>query len=157
MNVRRVWTILIQSVMALAVLVLYPPMAAAQFETTAVVGTIFDKQNAAVAGAKVTLTNTATGVTASTMTDTTGGYEFVTVRIGTYIVTAEKTGFSLVLADNVQISIGGRPMPVSHSATRRATRCVVRCSGSSTWSCPSASPCRGRAVIWSCGSRRSTF
>ena len=66
----------------LAVMVLYPSMAAAQFETTAVVGTVFDKQNAAVAGAKVTLTNTATGVTASTMTDATGGYEFFTVRIG---------------------------------------------------------------------------
>ena len=69
---------------------------------------MFDKQNAAVAGAKVTLTNTATGVTASTMTDATGGYEFFTVRIGAYIVTAEKTGFSIALADNVQVSIGGR-------------------------------------------------
>src|SRR5690606_21529858 len=87
---------------------LFPATAEAQFETAAVVGTILDKQNAVVAGAKVTLTNTETGVTSSSTTDATGSYEFFTVRIGTYLVTAEKEGFSLALADNIQVSIGAR-------------------------------------------------
>jgi hypothetical protein len=96
-------------VMALMALVtLFPATAAAQFETAAVVGTILDKQNAVVAGAKVTLTNTETGVTSTSTTDATGSYEFFTVRIGTYIVTAEKDGFSMALADNIQVSIGAR-------------------------------------------------
>jgi len=108
MNVRRVWTIVIQSALALAMLVLYPAAAAAQFETASVVGTIFDKQSAAIAGAKVTLTNTATGVSSSSVTDATGSFEFFTVRLGTYVVTAEKEGFSIALADNVRVSIGTR-------------------------------------------------
>ena len=78
MQIRRWWVGVV-----FALLVLYPARAAAQFETAAVVGTIFDKQNAAVAGAKVTLTNSATGVSATAVTDAAGSFEFFTVRIGT--------------------------------------------------------------------------
>lgn len=108
MNVRNVWIRMCVTLAMIAVIVLIPEKADAQFETAAVVGTIFDKQNAAIAAAKVTLTNTATGVSATTVTDATGSFEFFTVRIGTYIVTAEKNGFSMALADNVQVSIGAR-------------------------------------------------
>ena len=85
-----------------------PVSAYAQFETAAVVGIVSDGSGAVVAAAKVTLTNAATGVSATTMTDASGTYEFFTVRIGTYVVTAEKAGFSLAMADNVQVSIGSR-------------------------------------------------
>lgn len=91
-----------------AMLVLCPAVASAQFETSAVVGTVFDRQGAIVAGAKVTLTNSATGVSAATVSDGAGHFEFFTVRLGTYVVTAEKEGFSLALADNVQVTIGTR-------------------------------------------------
>ena len=59
-------------------------------------------------GAKVTLTNTQTGVTHETTSDANGNYEFFTVRIGTYVVTAEKAGFSIALVDNVQVTVGAR-------------------------------------------------
>jgi hypothetical protein len=95
-------------VILMAMVMLSPARAEAQFETAAVVGTIFDKQTAVVSGAKVTLTNTETGVSSTSTTDATGGFEFFTVRIGTYIVTAEKEGFSMALADNIQVSIGAR-------------------------------------------------
>ena len=85
-----------------------PVSAHAQFETAAVGGIVSDASGAVVAAAKVTLTNVATGVSATAMTDASGTYEFFTVRIGTYVVTAEKAGFSLALADNVQVSIGAR-------------------------------------------------
>ncbi|HEX7283166.1 MAG TPA: TonB-dependent receptor [Vicinamibacterales bacterium] len=80
----------------------------AQFETATVVGTVKDSTGAVVPGAKVTLTNTATGVSLERTSDANGSYEFFTVRIGPYIVTAEKDGFSVAVVDNVQVTVGAR-------------------------------------------------
>ena len=79
-----------------------------QFETATVVGVVKDSTGAVVPDAKVTLTNTQTGVTAERTSDANGNYEFFTVRIGTYVVTAEKAGFSIALVDNVQVTVGAR-------------------------------------------------
>lgn len=80
----------------------------AQFETATVVGTVKDSTGAVVPGAKVTLTNTQTGVSIEKASDANGAYEFFTVRIGAYVVTAEKAGFSIALVDNVQVTVGAR-------------------------------------------------
>src|SRR6185436_3275083 len=79
-----------------------------QFETGNVVGTIKDSTGAVVPGAKVTLTNTATGVSSEKISDANGSYEFFTVRPGGYVITAEKAGFSIALVDNVQVTVGAR-------------------------------------------------
>jgi uncharacterized surface anchored protein len=92
----------------LALTTLLPAVAAAQFETAAVVGTAKDRSGAVVNQAKVTLTNVDTGVSATTETDAAGSFEFRNVRIGRYLVTAEKAGFSMAMADNVSVSIGAR-------------------------------------------------
>ncbi len=80
----------------------------AQFETATVVGTVRDSSGAVVPEAKVTLTNVQTGVSVDRMTDAYGNFEFFTVRIGTYLITAEKAGFSVALVDNVQVTVGAR-------------------------------------------------
>jgi outer membrane receptor protein involved in Fe transport len=80
----------------------------AQFETGSVVGTLKDATGAVVPGAKVTLTNTQTGVTNEKTSDENGNYEFFTVRPGTYVITGEKAGFSIALVDNVQVTVGAR-------------------------------------------------
>ncbi|MBY0495257.1 MAG: TonB-dependent receptor [Cyanobacteria bacterium] len=90
------------------VLTLAAAPAWAQFETGSVVGTIKDSTGAVVPGAKVTLTNTQTGVTNEKISDANGSYEFFTVRPGTYVITAEKSGFSIALVDNVQVTVGAR-------------------------------------------------
>jgi hypothetical protein len=82
--------------------------AAAQFDTATVIGVVKDGSGAVVSGATVTLTHTATGVSATRTTAADGSYEFFTVRIGTYVVTAEKQGFSVAVADNVGVSVGSR-------------------------------------------------
>src|SRR5262245_50354321 len=82
--------------------------ARAQFDTASVVGTVRDQSGAAIPGAKVTLTNTATSVSVTQTTRTDGNYEFVTVKPGIYVVTAEMTGFSMALTENVQVQVGGR-------------------------------------------------
>jgi Carboxypeptidase regulatory-like domain len=80
----------------------------AQFETASVVGTVHDSTGAVVPGATVTLTSIDTGVSASRTTNDSGLYEFVTVKAGLYIVTAEKEGFSSALVDNLQVQVGAR-------------------------------------------------
>src|SRR5687768_1275636 len=91
----------------LTLLVLAAP-AFAQFETASVVGTVRDNSGAVVADATVTLTNVATGVSQTKKSDESGIFEFSTLRIGTYLVTAEKAGFAVAVADGIQLTVGAR-------------------------------------------------
>src|SRR5512139_2016289 len=81
---------------------------AAQFDTASVLGTVRDSSGAAIAAAVVTLTNIATGVSQARDTDTDGTFEFFTVRAGAYVVSAEKPGFAVALADNIAVAVGNR-------------------------------------------------
>ena len=90
-----------------AILLLAAP-AAAQFETGSIVGTVRDNSGAVVADATVTLTNVATGVTQARTSDENGIFEFSTLRIGTYLVTAEKQGFAVAVAEGIELTVGGR-------------------------------------------------
>ncbi len=80
----------------------------AQFDTATVVGTVKDNTGGVVPGATVTLTNLDTGVALVHTTEATGNYEFVTVRIGRYKVSAELQGFSTAVATDVQVTVGAR-------------------------------------------------
>ncbi|HEY2152615.1 MAG TPA: carboxypeptidase regulatory-like domain-containing protein [Vicinamibacterales bacterium] len=94
--------------LVLAFLAVAAGRASAQFETASVIGTVHDVSGAVVPGARVTLTSSATAVAQTHTTTADGSYEFVTVKSGLYIVTAEKDGFSLALVDNVQVQVGAR-------------------------------------------------
>jgi hypothetical protein len=96
------------SLLTVALCVFSVASAFAQFETATVVGTVRDSSGAVVPDAKVTLTNVQTGVSAERQTDGNGNFEFFTVRIGSYVVTAEKAGFSIALVENVQVTVGAR-------------------------------------------------
>ena len=80
----------------------------AQFDTASVVGTVKDNTGGIVPGATVTLTNLDTGIAVTRVSDENGNYEFMTIRIGRYKVTAEVEGFSVAVADNVQVTVGAR-------------------------------------------------
>ena len=82
--------------------------ALAQFDTATVVGTVKDNTGGVVPGATVTLTNLDTGVALVRVTEANGSFEFITVRIGRYKVTAELEGFAIALADNIQVTVGAR-------------------------------------------------
>ncbi|MCA1651932.1 MAG: carboxypeptidase-like regulatory domain-containing protein, partial [Acidobacteria bacterium] len=82
--------------------------ARAQFETASVVGVVRDNTGGVIADATVTLTNVATGVSQTKKSDGSGIFEFPTIRIGTYLVTAEKQGFSVAVADNIVVAVGAR-------------------------------------------------
>jgi hypothetical protein len=87
---------------------LLPTPARAQFETGSVLGTIHDNSGGVMPGVTVTLLGIDTGVSSTKVTDADGNYEFFTIKPGRYKVTAELTGFSNAIADEVQVSVGNR-------------------------------------------------
>lgn len=95
--------------MAMLAVVLFTPAAArAQSDAATVLGRITDASASAVPGATVTLTNTATGIVATTVTSRTGEYQFLNVRIGTYRLEAELSGFSKAVAPTVIVTVNAR-------------------------------------------------
>jgi hypothetical protein len=94
-------------VLALTCLLL-PHPAHAQFDAATVLGSVVDTSGAVVPGATVTLKNAHTGITATTVTDGEGNYQFLNVRIGTYSVRAELQGFAAAVAENVSVTVNAR-------------------------------------------------
>ena len=80
----------------------------AQFDTASVLGTVQDQTGAVVPGATVTLLNLDTGISSTKVSDEKGAYEFASIRIGSYKVSAELSGFSTAVANNVKVNIGAR-------------------------------------------------
>ena len=74
----------IQGITLAGALMLLAPPAGAQDYRARVQGTVVDTSQGALPGATVTLTNTATGVAATRVTDTDGRYLFDFVDPGTY-------------------------------------------------------------------------
>ncbi len=86
--------------------------------TTSLRGQVTDPSGAAIPGAKVTITNTATNLTRQTVTTSAGVYTFAAVLPGTYDMTVEAQGFrkysqsgvvlrvSLPATVNVQMRVG---------------------------------------------------
>ncbi len=79
-----------------------------QFEAGSVLGTVRDANNAVVRGAKITLSNNETGIAAAATTDDNGNYEFPTVKVGQYKVTAEQAGFSTAVANDIRVNVSSR-------------------------------------------------
>jgi len=80
------------------------------FGSQAVLGTVKDTTGAVVPGAVVILSNTATGIPLKTTTNATGNYQFPSIDIGVYNVTAQKAGFASAVAASVRVLIGARQM-----------------------------------------------
>lgn len=80
----------------------------AQFDTATVLGTVRDTSGSAVVASVVTLESLGTGVRATTSTDEQGNYQFLTVRIGQYRVTAEAPGFKLAVAEAFTVTVNAR-------------------------------------------------
>jgi Carboxypeptidase regulatory-like domain len=68
-------------------------------------GTITDPSGAVVSGAKVTLSNPATGSTQHSVTGAAGQYTFVSLNPGEYQVTASQKGFETTSANNITVTL----------------------------------------------------
>lgn len=69
-------------------------------------GYIFDASNSAIPNAHVVLTNTATGISMETVTDSNGYYRFPLAHVGSYTLTFSAAGFQKVVRKNVVLNVG---------------------------------------------------
>ncbi|MGH9327141.1 MAG: TonB-dependent receptor domain-containing protein [Terriglobia bacterium] len=81
------------------------PRVFGQAVTASVVGQVSDSTGAVLPGAKVTLTNQQTGITASAVTNKSGNYEFAYVQPGVYTVSVVLQSFQKSLRTNVDVIV----------------------------------------------------
>ncbi len=74
-------------------------------QTSTVSGTVFDPQGNAVAGAKITVTNIATGISREGTSSADGTYQIPQLPPGTYRVRVEAQGFASIVQDKVQLLV----------------------------------------------------
>lgn len=98
-------TPLAAAVAALLILCLAPAVHA-QMETGRIEGLVTDATGAALPGVTVTVTNLATGVANSVVTDGTGRYVVTPVRAGHYKISAALAGFRTAETADVQVAVG---------------------------------------------------
>lgn len=96
------------AVAAVAILLcgLFGPIAFAQTSASEVKGTVEDEQGAVIAGATVKLIDEATKRELSTTSTGEGYYVFPNVQVGTYTVTAERSGFQKKAIEGVRLNVG---------------------------------------------------
>ena len=88
----------------LAVLAFLVPLAMAQ-TTSQLNGSVTDPSGAAVSGAKITLTEPATGLQRTTMSNASGLYQFLDMAPGDYRLQVTATGFAPFLAAKVTLVV----------------------------------------------------
>ncbi len=76
-----------------------------QTTSTTILGTVQDSSGSVIGGAKVTLTNTRTGVKADTMSTSSGDFTFPLINIGEYTVSVEQSGFKTAARTGVLVQI----------------------------------------------------
>ncbi|MDX2153648.1 MAG: TonB-dependent receptor [Bryobacteraceae bacterium] len=77
----------------------------AQVVYGSIIGTVTDPSGSAVAGAKIIITNQATGTRAETMTDEAGNYRQGQLIAGNYRVEVEAKGFQRTVTPNVPVNV----------------------------------------------------
>ena len=92
----------------LAVTMLSAGQADAQVAGATLSGTITDPSGAAIVGAKVLITNTATGVTRDVIADSAGLYSAPNLLPGPYEVTVGASGFSTTKEPNITLTVGAQ-------------------------------------------------
>ncbi|MEP7363346.1 MAG: carboxypeptidase-like regulatory domain-containing protein, partial [Acidobacteriota bacterium] len=73
--------------------------------TTSLRGTVYDTGGAVIPGAAVTLLNTETRTSRSTLTDTGGVYQFLQTAPGKYEVKIENTGFTTAIKSGITLQV----------------------------------------------------
>src|SRR5208282_5780552 len=79
--------------------------ASAQTFRGSIIGSVSDPSGAAIAQATVTAKNAATGLTRTTQTSSDGTYSIPELGIGSYEVSATKSGFQTAVATGVSVEV----------------------------------------------------
>jgi len=78
--------------------------------TSSISGTVLDPSGASIAGATVTVRNTATGLTRSLKSDAQGRYLVPDLPIGAYEVQGTQVGFQTVVRKDIGLTVGAQPV-----------------------------------------------
>jgi hypothetical protein len=91
--------------LAVAFALAWTRIVSAQVDTGSISGTVKDVSGAVIPGAEITVTNAATRVTATTVTNSAGVYQVLALIPGTYSVKAAATGFGPQVMNDVNINV----------------------------------------------------
>ncbi len=83
-----------------------PGNAQVDYATATLKGTVFDPQGVIVAGASVTVTNPATGISKTLKTTPEGTYQVLALNPGSYQIQVEAPGFQKAIAKDVLLKVG---------------------------------------------------
>jgi Carboxypeptidase regulatory-like domain/TonB dependent receptor len=87
-------------------------------------GTVLDASGAAVSNAKVTATNTATGLTRTTLSDNKGNYVLPELPVGNYRLQADANGFKKHLQEGISLGVNQSATVSIHLTVGTATEQV---------------------------------
>jgi len=96
---RKQWLVLAASLLLMAM------PALAQRITATIRGTVTDPSGAVVSGAKVTVTNEATGLKRSAPSNSAGNYNFAELPVGSYRVDVETAGFKATSRSKIVVNV----------------------------------------------------
>src|SRR5215475_2374531 len=95
----------VAALLCAAFLVAFPASVAGQAVNATLLGTVSDSTGAAMANAKVTITETNTNISRTAQTNESGNYVFPDLPPGTYKVTAEQAGFKRATRADVDVVV----------------------------------------------------
>ncbi len=101
----RSWQRICRTIADLCPLLLIAALAHAQVDTGSVSGTVRDSTGEVLTRATVTLLNEETGFAQKTQTDASGQYTFSPVKIGTYAIKTEVTGFEKLTHAHITVNV----------------------------------------------------
>ncbi len=88
-----------------AILLVFSARVVAQAVNATLLGAVTDSSGAVVANAKVTITETNTGISRTSQTNESGNYVFPDLPPGTYTVTAEQSGFKRASRASIDVIV----------------------------------------------------
>jgi Carboxypeptidase regulatory-like domain len=93
-------------VLCLGIVIMSSVTAFGQLTTGTIGGTVTDQTGASMPGVTVTLKQTETGVTRTTLTNETGRYDALSLPTGTYEISASLTGFQTAVRTGITLAVG---------------------------------------------------
>ncbi|HEY6293638.1 MAG TPA: TonB-dependent receptor [Terriglobia bacterium] len=99
----------VRGALAALLFALSSPLAWTQADRGSIVGTVRDASASVVPNATVTVTNKATNVPVTTLTNTSGQYQALALLPGIYLVKVNASGFQTEVQDGVTVDVQSRP------------------------------------------------